>query len=68
MARQPKNAGQRWTDSDRRQLKSLAKENGPTRVIALRLGRTEADVRSQAQDQGVSLKPTNQSPNNRRTK
>jgi hypothetical protein len=37
-------------------------------VIGLKLGRTEDAVRSKASDMGVSLKPTNQSPYNRRKK
>jgi hypothetical protein len=43
----------------------LAKENTPTRVIGLKLGRTEDAVRSKASEEGISLKPTNQSPYNR---
>ncbi len=38
----------------------------PTRVIGLEMGRTESAVRSQATKQGTSLKPTNQSPYDRR--
>ena len=57
-----RNTGKSWTPSDVKQLRSLAKENTPTRVIGLKLGRTEDAVRSKAQEQKVSLKPTNQSP------
>lgn len=63
-----RNTGKPWTKDDVRQLKELAKKNTPTRVIALKLGRTENAVRSKAQAEGVSLKPTNQSPYNRRKK
>jgi len=49
-----------------KQLKQLAKEDTPTRVIGLRMGRTPAAVQAKASDAGVSLKPTNQSPYNRR--
>jgi hypothetical protein len=35
-------------------------------VIGLKLGRSEDAVRSKAHELGVSLKPTNQSPYNRR--
>jgi hypothetical protein len=31
-------------------------------VIALKLERTEDAIESKAQDEGISLKPTNQSP------
>ena len=61
-----KNTGKAWTAGDVKQLKQLAAGNTPTRVIGLKLGRTEAAVRSKAQQEGVSLKPTNQSPYNRK--
>ena len=63
-----RNTGKPWTKDDVRELKRLAKENTPTRVIGLKLGRTEDAVRSKAKTEGVSLKPTNQSPYNRRGK
>jgi hypothetical protein len=49
-------------------LAALAARNTPTRVIGLKLDRTEDAVRSKAHDLKVSLKPTNQSPYNRRRK
>lgn len=61
-----RNTGKHWTSSDERQLGQLARENTPTRVIGLKLGRTEDAVRSKASQLHVSLKPTNQSPYNRR--
>jgi hypothetical protein len=54
-----------WSSAEARQLKALARENTPTRVIGLKLGRTEDAARSKAAQEGVSLKPTNQSPYNR---
>jgi hypothetical protein len=57
-----RNAGRMWSEHDLRELRALAKQNTPTRVIGLKLGRTETSVRSQAARQGLSLKPTNQSP------
>jgi hypothetical protein len=65
MAKYNRNAGRQWTATDERQLRQLAGQNTPTRVIGLKLGRTEGGVRSKAQELGVSLKPTNQSPYNR---
>lgn len=65
MAKYDRNSGKQWTSGTERQLKQLARENTPTRVIGLKLGRTEDAVRSKASDLGVSLKPTNQSPYNR---
>ena len=62
MAKQPANTGKSWTAEQVKQLKQLAKENTPTRVIGLKLGRSEDAVRSKAQSEGISLKPTNQSP------
>ena len=66
MAKPPKNHGNEWTPFDVKQLKQLAKENTPTRVAALKLGRTSAAVQQKASTEGISLKPTNQSPYNRR--
>ena len=66
MAKYTRNTGKDWTASDVRQLRELAKENTPTRVIGLKLGRTENSVRTKASSEGISLKPTNQRPYNRR--
>lgn len=68
MAKYNRNTGKSWTPTQVAQLKRLAKQNTPTRVIGLKLGRTEDAVRSKASEKGVSLKPTNQSPYNRRKK
>lgn len=62
MAKTPKNHGQAWKSADDRQLKQLAGENTPTRVIGLKMGRSADAVRNRASEKGVSLKPTNQSP------
>jgi hypothetical protein len=66
MAKTPVNHGKPWTPAAQRDLRQLAVENTPTRVIGLKLGRTPEAVQSQASRQGTSLKPTNQSPYNRR--
>jgi hypothetical protein len=66
MAKDPKNHGKDWTSSDVQQLKQLAKGNTPTRVAALKLQRTPAAVQQKASSEGISLKPTNQVPYNRR--
>ena len=68
MPKSTRNSGKQWTGGEVRQLRSLAKGNTPTRVIGLKLGRTESAVRTKAGDKRISLKPTNQSPYNRRTK
>jgi hypothetical protein len=66
MAKTPINQNKSWTSSEESQLRKLAKGNTPTGLIAHDLGRSTDSVRSKASDMGVSLKPTNQSPYNRR--
>jgi hypothetical protein len=66
MAKQPSHHGERWSPGDDRRLRQLADGNTPTRLIAWQLGRTEDAVYGRASEIGVSLKPTNQSPYNRR--
>lgn len=68
MAKTPANNGKPWTPQDVRQLQRLADQNTPTRVIALKLERTPGAVQSEAARENISLKPTNQSPYNRREK
>lgn len=65
MAKPPSKSGRPWTPDDTRALRKLAGENTPTRVMALKLGRSPTAVQSKAVDLGVSLKPANQSPYNR---
>ncbi len=66
MAKTPSNHGKQWTSCDVSQLKQLANHNTPTRVIGLKLGRTPDAVSQKASEENISLKPTNQSPYNRR--
>lgn len=66
MAKKPTNSGKAWTPADVKQLRSLAKENTPTRVIGIKMQRTPAAVSNKASEENISLKPTNQSPYNRR--
>jgi hypothetical protein len=66
MAKPPANHGKQWTPADVSQLKQLAKENTPTRVIGLKMQRTPDAVAQKASTESISLKPTNQSPYNRR--
>ncbi len=68
MAKTLKNHKKEWTNQDIKQLEKLADQNTPTRVIGLKLGRTENSIRSAASENDISLKPTNQSPYNRRKK
>ncbi len=62
----PKNQNKKWTNEDIKKLKELAKINKtadtPTRIIAIKLWRTESSIYKKAQKLWISLKPTNQSP------
>ena len=66
MAKTPSNHGKQWTQQDKTQLKTLIQQNTPTRVMGLKLGRSAEAVQQKANDLGLSTKPTNQSPYNRR--
>ena len=63
-----RNNAQPWSADDVKELKALAKHNTPTRVMGLKLGRTEASIRYKARSEGLSLKPVNRSPNKGRGK
>jgi len=65
MAKYNRNSGKPWTPQDISIMKVLAKGNTPTRVIGLKLGRTEDAIYTKASEEGISLDPTNQSPYNR---
>jgi hypothetical protein len=60
-----RNSGKPWKPAEVKELKQLAKQNTPTRVISLKLGRTPGAVQQKAGQEDISLKPTNQSPYNR---
>ncbi len=62
MTKSNRNSGKPWTPAAKSQLRQLAKGNTPTRVIGLKLGRTEAAIYGEASKLNISLKPTNQSP------
>lgn len=66
MAKTPSNHGKQWTSNDVSQLQQLANQNTPTRVIGIKMGRTPDAVAQKASEERISLKPTNQSPYNRR--
>lgn len=68
MGKNPASRGKAWGSSDVSKLKKLANQNTPTRVMGFKLGRTPDAVQSKASEMGLSLKPTNQSPYNRRSK
>lgn len=66
MPKYTRNSGNEWTPAEVKQLRTEARQDTPTRVIGLHLGRTENAVRNRASQEGISLKPTNRSPYNRR--
>jgi hypothetical protein len=61
MAKKPSNKGKPWTGEDVNELDTLAKQNTPTRLIALTMGRTLEAVYRKAKQKGISLKSTGQS-------
>jgi len=66
MAKYNRNSGKHWKSSEISQLRNLVRQNTPTRVIGLKLGRTPDAIYTKASEKGISLAPTNQSPYNRR--
>lgn len=54
------------SSADVKMLKQLANGNTPTGVMSVKLQRPVAAIRSKAQREGISLKPINRSPYNRR--
>ncbi len=61
-----RNSGKSWSRQDISNLRQMAQQNTPTRVIGLKLGRTSDAIRSKAGELNISLKPVNRSPYNRR--
>jgi hypothetical protein len=59
---------QPWSEKEVKQLRQLAKGNMPTGVISLKLQRPPGSISSKAQREGISLRPVNRSPYNRRKK
>lgn len=68
MSKSTRNSGTPWGRQDVAALRALARDNTPTRVIGLKLGRTAGAVSNRASQENISLKPTNQAPYNRRSK
>ncbi len=61
----PNNQHKMWTVEDMKSMRKMVKENTPTRIMALKLGRTAPAVQQMASEMGLSLKPVNQRPYNR---
>jgi hypothetical protein len=62
MAKTPPNSGKQWTPADIKQLKQEIKQNTPTRLMGLHLGRSPEAIQQKANDLDLSTKPTNQRP------
>jgi len=58
----PKNHGAPWSAQEIKQLKQEAQGNMPTRVMGLKHGRTPQAIQAKASQEGISLRPNNQSP------
>ncbi len=61
-----RNSGKEWSTEEVRELKRLAKEDTPTPVIGLKLGRTPSAIYTRASEEGISLMPPN--PHHKRRK
>lgn len=48
MSKSTRNSGKKWTTSETGELRTLARKNTPTRIIGLKLGRTEEAIYTQA--------------------
>ncbi len=66
MAKKPSNHREPWTNQELGRLKRLVKGNTPTPLIAHELSRAEDAVRQKSSEEGISLKPTNRGPYDRR--
>ena len=53
MTKSTRNSGKRWTPTEVKELRKLAKENTPTRVIGLKLGRPEGGVYAKASEKNI---------------
>jgi len=68
MAKKPANSGKQWTQAEINKLRELARGNTPTRVIGIKLERSESAIYNKVAKQNISLNPPNQSPYNRQKK
>ena len=57
MAKRKPGTDARWTEKDIQLLQDLVRQNMPTRLIALKLKRTEYAIRAKAALENISLKP-----------
>jgi len=57
VAKRPSKHGKSWSPTDINELRRLAKESTPARVIGIKLDRTESAVRSKASELKIFLGP-----------
>jgi hypothetical protein len=55
MQKSTRNTGKEWSRSDIKELKELAENYTPTRVIGVKLHRTAGAIYSKAAEEGISL-------------
>ncbi len=68
MTNSTRNSGKRWSQADEKLMADLVRKNTPTRVIGVKLGRSESAVYNKARDLDMSLRPNNQPPYGTKTK
>jgi hypothetical protein len=61
MPKYKRKSGKPWTAVDIEQMRQMVHDNTPTRMICVRLGRTQGAVYRKASQAGISLKPPSQS-------
>ncbi len=61
-------SGKPWTPDELNKLQDLARKDTPTRIVALKLGRTTAAVISRAAAEGIPLQRVGNRPYNRQAK
>ncbi len=54
MATKPKNHAKPWTQPEVGKLEKLADGNTPTRIIALKMGKTEDSIQSKTSAESIS--------------
>lgn len=65
MTKKPINHWNQWTPEDIKQLTKLSEWNTPTPLIAYKLWRSPWAIYKKANEEKISLHPTNKSPYNR---
>ena len=62
MAKRPSKHGRDWSTSDLKSLRQLKRENTPTRIAALQLGRTPGAVHQKSKRRGYLSKAIKSAP------